>query len=286
MKKYSFKFHWSFFLLGLVMIYFGQGLLYFCCTITVILHEFGHAFVGKNKGYKLNTISLMPYGASLSGNNAPFKPKDEISIALAGPCVNVLIILFLTSLWWFFPSTYSFTQDFYSANISTILYNLLPIFPLDGGRVLLGLLSTKLPRKKAFKLTKIIGFVATSVLFVFFFLSFFSQLNYSIGINALFLLIGLFDDDKTAYYINLQDLDAKNEKLAKGLFLKTIAISENSTIYDAYKVLDKNNVNQIYIMDENFHVKQNISENDLEKLIFTLPLDTKLKNIKNREEYN
>lgn len=261
------------------MIYFGEGLLYFCCTITVVLHEFGHAVVGKQMGYKLNTISLMPYGASLSGNNTPFKPKDEIKIALAGPLVNVLIVLVITSLWWFFPSSYSYTQNFYSANISTILYNLLPIFPLDGGRVTLGLLSTKLQRKKAFKITKIVGFVSTSLIFVCFFLSFFSKLNYSLGINAFFLLIGLFDDDKSAYYINLQDIETKKEKLTKGLFLKTIAINENSSIYDAYKIIDKNNVNQIYIMDENYKVKKSIGESELEKLIFSLPLDTKLKDI-------
>lgn len=261
------------------MIYFGEGLMYFCCTLTVILHEFGHAFVGKSMGYRLNTISLMPYGASLSGNNCPFSPKDEVKIALAGPIVNLIIILVLTSLWWFFPSTYSFTQNFYSANLSTILYNLLPIFPLDGGRVLLGTLSTKLARRKAFKITKIIGFIATIFIFACFFLSFFSKLNYSLGINALFLLIGLFDDDKTAYYINLQDIDKKTEKLAKGIFLKTIAISENSSIYDAYKMLDKNNVNQIYVMDENYKVKKSLTESEMEKLIFSLPLDTKLKDI-------
>lgn len=279
MKKYSFRFHWSFFVLGLIMIYFGEGLLYFCCTITVILHEFGHAFVGKSMGYKLNTISLMPYGASLSGNNAPFKPKDEIKIALAGPLVNLLIILTITSLWWFLPSSFSFTQDFYYANVSTILYNLLPIFPLDGGRVLLGLLSIKKPRKTAFKITKVIGFIVVGLIFVCFFLSFFTKLNYSLGINALFLLIGLFDDDKSAYYINLQDFDKKSEKLSKGLFVKTIAISENSSIYDAYRVLDKNNVNQIYVMDDNYKVKKSIRESELEKLVYTMPLDTKLKDV-------
>lgn len=279
MKKYSFKFHWSFFVLGLIMIYFGEGLLYFCCTITVILHEFGHAFVGKNMGYKLNTISLMPYGASLSGNNAPFKPKDEVKIALAGPLVNIFIVLIITTLWWFFPSFYAYTQNFYNANVSTILYNLLPIFPLDGGRVMLGLLSTKMPRKKAFKITKIVGFIATGLVFACFFMSFFSNLNYSLGINALFLLIGLFDDDKSAYYINIQDIKNKQEKLSKGLFLKTIAISENSSIYDAYKILDKNNINQLYIMDENYKVKKSLGESELENLIFSLPLDTKLKDI-------
>lgn len=279
MTKFSFKFHWSFVLLGLIMIYFGQGLIYFCYTITVIFHEFGHALVGKTLGYKLNIIRLMPYGASLSGNNAIFKPKDEILIAIAGPIVNLLIVVLISSIWWFYPISFAYTEMFFSTNLSTVLFNLLPIFPLDGGRILLGTLSAKLKRNKAFKITKIIGFIITGFIFISFFLSFFSKLNYTLGINAIFLLIGLFDDDKTSYYINLKDLDDKTAKLQKGLFLKTVVISQNSSIYDAYKILDKNNINQICIMDENNRIKNKLDETQLEKLIFSMPLDTKLKDV-------
>ena len=261
------------------MIYFGQGLLYFCYTITVIIHEMGHAFVGKLLGYKLNLIRLMPYGASLSGNNAPFKPKDEISIALAGPLVNIIVILLISSLWWFVPLSYNYTEMFFATNLSTLIFNFLPIFPLDGGRIMLGLFNTKLKRKTAFKITKIIGFIFTGILFLIFFMSFFTKLNYTMGINAILLLIGLFDDDKTIYYINIQDIEKKSEKLKQGLFIKNIAISENSSIYDAYRLLDKNNVNQIFIMDDNCKIKKSLTERELEILIFSKPLDTKLKDV-------
>lgn len=279
MSKFSFKFHWSFIILGLVMFYFGQGLIYFLYAITVILHEMGHAFVGRILGYKLNLIRLMPYGASLSGNNAPFKPKDEILIALAGPLTNIVVMLILSSLWWFFPSSYSYTEMFFATNLSTLLFNFLPIFPLDGGRILLGLLNCKIKRKTSYKVVKIIGFILTGGLFVIFFMSFFTKLNYTMGINAILLLVGLFDDDKTIYYINIQDLEKKQEKLKTGLFMKTIAISENSSIYNAYRMLDKNNVNQIFVMDEDCKISFSLSESELEKYIFSMPLDTKLKEI-------
>ena len=113
MNKLVFKFHWSFLLLGFLMILCGKGTLLFCYIVTCVLHEIGHSIVGKMLGYKLNIISLIPYGASLSGNAVPFKPKDEILIALAGPLVNILIVLVIVFLWWFFPSCYGFTQDFF-----------------------------------------------------------------------------------------------------------------------------------------------------------------------------
>ena len=280
MNKLVFKFHWSFLLLGVLMIVCGNSLLLFCYIITCVLHEFGHALMGKMLGYKLNIISLMPYGASLSGNNVPFKAKDEVLIAVAGPVVNLLLILLLISLWWFFPTCYGYTQEFFLSNVSTIFFNLMPVYPLDGGRVLVGILNIKLDRKKSLKIARIIGGVVTIGFFAMFIISAVKNtINYSLGINSFFLLIGLFSDDKSIYYINTQNTNLKINNLNKGLLLKSIVISQNATIYDAYKLLDKNNINQIYIMDDNLKIKSLLMEIDLQKLILSKPLDTKLSQI-------
>ena len=168
-------------------------------------------------------------------------------------------------------------KTFFLSNVSTIVFNLLPVFPLDGGRVLVGLLNIKFDRKKTLKFARIVGIIITMICFVLFFLSAINNaINYSIGINALFLLIGLFSDDKSIYYINIQTSDQKLTKLDKGMLLKTVVISQNSTIYDAYKLLDKNNINQIYVMDDNLKIKSKLMEIDLQKLILSKPLDTKL----------
>ncbi|MBQ0017453.1 MAG: site-2 protease family protein [Clostridiales bacterium] len=278
MSKVVFKFHWSFLILGMLMIYFGKSLLFFCYIITCVIHELGHAIVGRALGYKLNIISLMPYGASLSGNNVPFRPKDEILIAIAGPLVNLLIVILLLASWWLFPFIYNYTQDFFWSNFSTLLFNLLPVFPLDGGRLLMGILDTKFERKKSFKICKIVGIIITAIFFLLFFISIFYGINYSMGMNAIFLLIGLFDDDKSIYYINVNTLEDKN--LSKGMLLKTVAIDEHSSIYDAYRLLDKNNINQIYVMDEKLKVKRVLMESELEKLIVSVPLNTRLIDIK------
>lgn len=240
----------------------------------------GHSLVGKKLGYKLNVITLMPYGASLSGNNTPLRPKDEILIAIAGPLVNLIIMILLMALWWIFPVTYSITYPFYYANFSTLIFNFLPVFPLDGGRVFLALLSYKLNRVKAFKIIKIIGGVITFLFFAGFVVSFFFSLNYMLGINTMFLLIGLLDDDNSVYYINIQSLLDKTNFLRNGLLVKTIAISENSTIYDAFKLMDKNNITQIFVMDNFYKIKYSLLDNELQNCILNKSLDTKLKDIK------
>lgn len=276
MKKIYFKIHWSFIALGILLMLFNKGLIFLYYLIFGVLHELGHAYAGKKVGYKLNIITLMPYGASLSGNNGPLKPKDELKIAIAGPCVNLIFILIIILLSNFNLPIYEDLQIIKNINISYLMFNLLPVFPLDGGRILLALLSYKVKRKKAFKICNIVGWVITIIYFILFFASFFYELNYMMGINAIFLLIGLFNDDKTAYYVNISSLNKNKEKLKNGAELKTFAVNINANLFETYKLLDKYNINQIYIFDDNNNHIKTMMDFDFEQYLFTKPLDTRL----------
>ena len=112
----------------------------FDCIIyfsTIVLHELAHAEVSLRLGYSLDRFALMPYGASLKGEFEGVRAKDEILIAVAGPLFNVVVAVICTALWWLVPTSYAFTDRLVAANVFTALFNLLPIFPLDGGRALL-----------------------------------------------------------------------------------------------------------------------------------------------------
>ena len=279
MKKIYFNFHWSFLLLGLILIVFNKGLVFLCYVVFGILHELSHSLVGRKLGYKLNIITMMPYGASLSGNNSPLKPIDEIEIALAGPLFN----LFMVVLAVFFkhiglPCT-QVLDMIRDVNMSYLMFNILPVFPLDGGRILLALLSIKLKRKTSLKICFYVGLAITILCFLMFFLSFKYGLNYMLGINALFLLIGLFNDDKTAYYININTLNKSLDKIEKGAMVKTFAVIEDANLFDTYKLLDKYNINQILVFDKNNHLKTTMMDFDLEKYLLSKSLDTKIKDI-------
>lgn len=279
MKKIYFHFHWSFILLGLLLLIFGKGAIFLCYVVFGILHEICHSLVGRKLGYKLNVITMMPYGASLSGNNSPLKPTDEIEIALAGPLFNLLMVVvavFLKSVNVPFGQVLDLVKD---VNMSYLIFNLLPVFPLDGGRILLALLSIKIKRKKALKICFYMGLTITTICFVMFFMSFKYGLNYMMGINALFLLIGLFNDDKTAYYINIKTLDSSISKIQKGSLVKVFAINEDANLFDTYKLLDKYNINQILVFDKNNKFVKSMMDFDFENYLLTKPLDTKIKDI-------
>ena len=170
LKGLKFKISPWFVLLGVVLVYFNLSAMFLFYLVAILLHELGHALVAKKLGYKLNTITLMPYGTELSGEQTIFSFRDEILISLAGPFVNLVLIVLNLALWWMFPVYYYYTELFVVANLASLLFNLLPVFPLDGGRVLLSILSQKINRQKAYNLIKLFGIIIAVVFFVMFFM--------------------------------------------------------------------------------------------------------------------
>lgn len=126
----------------------------------VVFHEFGHALTARRFGIKTRDITLLPIGGIASLESMPEKPVQEILVALAGPAVNVVITL-LIALWLNFqgalPGLASlasedstpFIYQLMYVNVFLALFNLLPAFPMDGGRVLRALLAFGFTRVRA-----------------------------------------------------------------------------------------------------------------------------------------
>ena len=143
-----FKLHPLFFLVGLVFIILGQALAFLIYFLVVVLHEFAHGFVAQKLGYGLNKIYLLPFGAMLDINQNFITREDEIKVALAGPICNFVLVFICLGIWWIFPETYAYTNFFVFCNIITGLVNLLPCYPMDGGRIMVAVLSEKFNREK------------------------------------------------------------------------------------------------------------------------------------------
>lgn len=198
--------HWTFSLLILFIVYAnykaGQNLtqilwsvlFILCIFLTVLLHELGHALTAKKYNIKTRDITLLPIGGLAQLERLPEKPSEELLVAFAGPLVNI-ILAFITGLFITLPNTpeemvvqlsngvnsNNFFINFYLVNIVLAFFNLIPAFPMDGGRVLRALLSYKLERHVA---TKIAARIGQIIAIGFIFLGFFS--------NPFLIFIGLF----------------------------------------------------------------------------------------------
>lgn len=130
-------------------------LLLFLC---VLLHEYGHALTARRFGIGTRHITLLPIGGVALLERIPDRPLQEVAIALAGPAVNIAIA---AMLWLITPSTggmlAGILQTLLGANLVLAAFNLLPAFPMDGGRVLRALLALRFGRVRATRLAALVG---------------------------------------------------------------------------------------------------------------------------------
>lgn len=178
--------------LFIILFYFTKQIeIYAMIMFFAMIHECGHLLAGLLVGMKPEKLEITPYGVSVSfqliprdynkkiryGNRLELK---KILVALAGPLTNIIIILFVLHMNLNFLDT---IMILYS-NLSLVLFNLLPIYPLDGGRITKGILHICLGKEKAEKYTNYLSFV---ILIIVTFVS--SIVIYQVENIAIFIIV-------------------------------------------------------------------------------------------------
>ena len=228
----------------------------------VVAHEFGHALMARRYGIKTPDITLLPIGGLARLERMPEKPTQEIAVALAGPAVNVVIAAVLilvlgagfdaNALQALENPTISFLARLASVNVFLVVFNLIPAFPMDGGRVLRAVLAMRYSRVQA---TQIAARIGQGLAFFFGFLGLMG--------NPILIFIAIFvylAATAEAQQTGLLDV-ARSIGVRDAMITRYDALGPQSTIGDAADAVLRTTQHEFPVIDGGGHLRGMLTRN-------------------------
>lgn len=211
-----------------------KNIIYF--TILILIHELGHFITGLLLGWKVDKIYIYPYGGCTKFNNfINTKIKEELLVLIMGPLVQIVFFLIIKN----YIDYYDYLI-FYKYNYSILFINLLPIYPLDGGKLFNLIISLKTPYKKSLIISTYISLVFIPIFFIF---------NNSLSLDLVIFLIlfKVFEEYKKINYIYNKFL---LERYIYNLKFKKIKIIKNiDELYRDKKHVISNKTEKKYLKE-------------------------------------
>ncbi len=249
------RMHPLFLFVGVLSAFTGQLFLFLGGCLAALQHECAHAFAARRYGFTLDKIVLMPYGAVISGDISGLTRRQEFWVCLAGPLANGATAVFFVALWWLYPETYPFTDAAMYVSLSLFLVNLLPAYPLDGGRML-HLVLRPLGEKKAKRICAAVTLVIAAGVLGYFIYSCFHKPAFTALCFAVLLAAGAFGGGS---YKRLRFSHAKS--FARGVEERRVALSADCSLQSAVRFLSPDRY-LIFVLYENEEYCGELSEGE------------------------
>ncbi|MGL4875567.1 MAG: site-2 protease family protein [Clostridium sp.] len=237
----------------------------FIAVISVILHEILHILVGKHYGCKLYDVKIALTGASASLSDVDdLKDVEKLNLYLVGPMFNLLVFTFT------FCINKGLNNEIITMiaeiNLGIFLFNIIPVYPLDGSRILEIILSKIGTFKKARIIISNISYAFAGVLMILF-IYFIAKGNIVIGIPFISALViySTYIEKKAAIYIMMKGLFRKGVLIEKYEYIenRSVSVSHNSNLLSLLRMIDKNKFNIFYILDEELKFLGQIREDEV-----------------------
>lgn len=255
MKKIKIGF--SFLFLLCVCLIFKRFVLIFNYFIAIAFHELAHLLVATKRGYKLKQVKLDMFGMSVELQEK-IDNSDLFAINIAGPLCNLLLCLFCFVFYFFIPKSISYLNVFCLSNFVLAIFNLLPIYPLDGSKLLQSIIKNQKTFKFIETLTRYSLIVISILLFVL-----------SKGGNLFLLIFVLFlFISKTKTKPTFSILKNSKKKLLEKVVI--IKVEGEQTLFELIKLIKQHHYTIFYIND----MHKYLDEDEVIKLATIKPLDT------------
>ncbi len=214
----------------------------------VIIHEAGHYIAASFYKWRVSLIVLWIFGGVMKtdeSNNR--KIKEDIIVTIAGPLQHLFIYLLLLFFSYLNVWPQSVINLGYYYNFMLLLFNLLPIYPLDGGKLLFYILSTIIPFRKAHHFTIIFSFLTCFAIIVMQLIFF--PFTLSAFLLIVFLLVENWTEWRNKYYTFMRFLMSRINQPPTYEKIEIITITEEWRLLDVFKQLRRNRLHEIHVKE-------------------------------------
>lgn len=204
--------------------------------LALTFHELAHLFVATKSGYSLKLIKLDMFGLSVELNEK-IDDKDSFKINIAGPVFNLLLSVVCMAFYWLVPISYFYLNTFCFCNLILAMFNLLPVYPLDGGKIFRGMIKSD----KVYKVLDSVIRCSLAGLFIFaFMISCVNSPNLLLLIVALFFIISKGKQTPTMSIFK----HSINKHFDKVVILK---VDETEMLFNLLKQIKSHNYTIFYV---------------------------------------
>lgn len=249
----------------IILLMFGFREKIIISFILVFLHELVHYLVARILGFKGFNIEILPMGTVLKLKDIDeASAEEDLMIALSAPALNI----FLGTLFYFLYRIYgeNLLYIFFQHNMIIGGINLIPAFPLDGGRIVRDIIMSKTVYKVANKITVYISILIGIILMgIYLFLFFGGNNNASLGMIALFIMISSLNEKNRIAYVIMSDVIKKQYKFIKRGYMvnNSISVYYKKDLLSIVSIIEKNKYNIFFVLDENMNIIHTLYESDI-----------------------
>lgn len=267
----SIKIHLSSIIVIILALITDLGAEYLCAFISISIHEAVHIYFGKLFGLKIYNIALLPAGLTAVIDEAGASLREKIIIYLSGPLANAIIFMLTFSCYHILNSVVNDNKIiyiltlFYKVNIYLTVFNMLPVLPLDGGRIFFEILAKQKGIYITLKYVKIIYFAFFCITFCVGIIQSYLYHNFNILIISIYLAYLIKSAKWEAVFMNLKQLLFRRSRiLKKGVYpVRTIVALKDVSLGDILKYMDFDSFHIIHILDEDFKLTYTLTEQDI-----------------------
>jgi stage IV sporulation protein FB len=222
----------------------------------VFIHELGHVTAAKHFGWRVREIQLTPFGGvAVTDESGSIPAREEAIVAVCGPLMNLLMIGFAYIMEALGVWTDAWKHYWTGANMTLLLFNLLPVLPLDGGKLLQSVFSLFIPYHRTLRITVMLSLLTSAAMFGTAFSRIGSgELEFNLALIGSFLLYSNWHEWGTLPYRFIRFLMRRNARVAewmrRGVMAKPILVKPMATLPEIVTKFMRERLHIVLVMDE------------------------------------